>query len=343
MPTMLDHQVGWKVESTYGTAVTVDRFAEFLPGSSIDWDPNVVQGKGLRVGARTARSARRVPLIGKGSGKLQLELTSKGLGTLFQSAFGIGASTLVSAGLYQQNFNTEVTGSYLPSFTLQEGVVKPGGTVDTYTAAGCTFSKFEIEMPGDGIATFSGDFDFLTLATNVALATASYPTSPTLYASGMPVTGAMQVGGTLTAPTTTALASLASSTNAVVKSWKLSVDHSIDTKRDRLGGRSQPTAGECKISLSATVEYDATTGATFRDAQIGQTAMPILLNATTAEVIGSGNAALQIVLPAAFVGKGAIPVPSAGEVITTDIEFDVLDNLTNDPLALCLRTADAAL
>lgn len=343
MPTMLDHQLGWKIESTYNTPVTVDRFGEFLPASQLEWDANTVQGKGLRVGSRTARSARRVGLVGKGSGKIELEIASKGLGTLLQAAFGIGSSTLVSAGLYQQNFNTEVTGSYLPSLTIQEGIVKPGGAVDTYTAAGCTFSKFEIEMPGDGIAKFSGDIDFMSLATGTALATATYPTSPTLYASGMPTAGAMQVNGTLTAPTATALASLASSINVSVKSWKLSVDHSIDTKRDKLGGRSQPTAGECKITLTTSVEYDATTGTVFRDALIGQTIVPILLNATTSEVIGAGNAAMQVVIPAAYISKGSIPQPSNGEVITTDIEWDVLDNLTNDPLALCLRTADAAL
>jgi hypothetical protein len=343
MPTMLDHQLGWKIESTYNTPVVVDRFVEFLPGTSLDWDPNTTQGKGLRVGSRTGRSARRVALVGKGSGKIQAEVTSKGLGTLFQSAFGVATSTLVTAGLYQQNFNTEITGSYLPSFTTQEGIVKPGGTVDTYTASGCTFSKFEIEMPGDGIATFSGDIDFMSLATGTALATATYPTSPTLYSSSMPTSGAMQIGGTLTAPTTTVLGSLASATTVAAKSWKLSVDHGIDTKRDKLGGRNQPTAGECKITLTTTVEYDATTGTMLRDALIGQTITPIILNATTAEVIGAGNAALQLVMPAAFVEKGAIPQPSAGEVISTDIEWTILDNLTNDPLTMCMRTADATL
>lgn len=343
MATMLDHQLGLKAETTYNTPVVVDRFFEWLAGSGLDWDPNVVQGKGLRVGSQVARAGRRVALVGKGSGKLSVELASKGLGVLLEGCWGTATSTLVSGSTYQQNFTPVVSGTYLKSFTAQEGIVKPGGTVDAYTYAGVTVGKFTVDMPADGIGTLEVEVDARSLATGTALATASYPTTPTLFAGGLPTSGAMSVGGTLTVPTTTALGSVAGGTAVAVKSWKLEVDNGLDTKRDVIGGRNQPTVGAREIKLTTTVEYDATTGTVFRDALIGQGGTPILLTAATAESLSTGVATLQLALPVCYVDGGAVPQPSEGEVITTDIEWSVLDNLTATPAYMVLRTADVAL
>ena len=344
MPTMLDHQVGWKIESTWNTPVTVDRFGEWMKGSSFDWDPNVVQGKGLRVGSRGARAGRRVALVGKGSGKLQLELASKGLGTLLQACFGVATSTLVTGSTYQQVFTPALTGTYLPSLTVQEGIVKPGGTVDAYTFSGCTVGKFELEMPDEGIGTLTAEMDARSLATATALATASYPTTPTLYSSALPTSGALTAGGTLTAPTASALGSIAGGATVAVKGWKFGVDNGIDEKRTVIGGRNQPTAGLAGLKLTTTVEYDATTGTTFRDALIGQSSTPLILTSATPEALSTGTATLQLTLPAAFVDKGALPEPADdGSVITTDLEWSVLDLLTATPAILALRTADTAL
>lgn len=342
MATMLDHQLGLKQESTWNTPVTVDRFYEWLAGSGLDWDPNPVQGKGLRVGAQVARAGRRVALVGKATGKLQAELASKGFGTLLNACWGTTTSTLVSGATYQQVHTPVVSGTYLPSLTIQEGIVMPGGTVHAYTYAGCSIADFELEMPENGIATLTVGVDGRSLATGTALATAAYPATPTLYASALPVSGAMTVGGTLTTPTTTVVASIAGGTAVAVKSWKLSVSNGLDLKRDVLGGRNQPVVGMREIKLTTVVEYDATTGATFRDAHIGQSSTPILLNATTAEALSTGTAQCQLAFPAAYIDKGPIPVPSEGEVVTTSIEWSILDLLTATPAYHVMRTADTA-
>ena len=343
MATMLDHQLGMKQESTWNTPVTVDRFFEWMKGSSLDWDPNVVQGKGLRVGSQIARAGRRVALVGKGSGKCSAELASKGLGILLQSCWGTATSTLVSGSTYQQLYTPVVSGTYLPSLTIQEGIVKPGGTADSYTFAGCSIPKFTIEMPSDGIGTIEVEVDARSLATATALATASYPTTPTLFAGGLPTSGAMTAGGTLTAPTANAVGSIAGGTTVAVKSWKLEVDNNLDLKRDVIGGRNQPVVGLRQLKLTTTVEYDATTGVTFRDALIGQSSTPILLSSATAEALSTGTAQLQLAVPAAYIEKGALPEPSEGEVITTDIEWSILDPLTSTAAYMVMRTADTVL
>jgi hypothetical protein len=341
--TMLDHQLGLKQETTWNTPVVVDRFFEWMAGNGLDWDANVVQGKGLRVGSQVARAGRRVGLVGKGSGKISVEVASKGFGTLLQACWGTAVSTLVSGATYQQNFTPVVSGTYLPSLTVQEGIVKPGGTVDAYTFAGCTVSDFELEMPENGIAQLTVSLDARSLATATALASATYPTTPTLYNSALPTTGAMTVGGTLTAPTTTAMGSIAGGTAVAVKSWKLSVKNGLDVKRDVLGGRNQPVVGLREISLTTVVEYDATTGTVFRDQLIGQSATPVLLSAATAESLSTGTAQLGLALPAAYIDKGPIPQPEDGATVRTSIDWAILDNLTLTPAYMSLRTADIAL
>jgi hypothetical protein len=343
MATMLDHQLGLKKETTYNTPVVVDRFFEWLPGDGIDWDPDVVQGEGLRVGSQVARAGRRVALVGQGSGSLKWELASKGMGTVLEGCWGTATSTLVSGTTYQQVFTPVVSGTYLPSYTAQEGITKPGGTQDAYTYGGVTIGSFEVEMPATGIGTLAVEVDARSLATGTALASATYPATPTLYASALPTAGAMTIAGTLTVPTTTALGSIAGGTNVAVKSWKLAVNNNIDDERDVIGGRNQPTVGLREIKLTTTVEYDATTGTVFRDAQIGQSSTPILLTSNTAEALSTGTATLQLALPACFIDSGAIPMPGDGKTVTTDIEWSVLDNLTQVPAYMLLRTADTAL
>jgi hypothetical protein len=344
MAGMLDHQVGWAIEGTYNTPATVTRFAEWLESSGLDWDPNTVQGKGLRVGSSVERAGRRVTLVGKGSGKLEFELASKGFGSLLQGGWGTATSTLVNAGTFQQVFTPVVSGTFLPSYTLQEGIVRPGGGIDAYTFSGCSMTSLELDQPENGIVQLSTNWDIRSLATATALATASFPTSPTLFSSALPATAALAVGGTLTAPTTTALASVTGGTASVnVKSWKLTVDNGLDVKRDVLGGRNQPVVGLRKITVDTVVEYDAITGTILRDAYINQTAMPLLLQSATAEALSTGTALLQIAAPAAYIDKGAIPQPTGGDVATTSLSWNVLDGLASLPAYMVLRTADTVL
>ena len=111
-----------------------------------------------------------------------------------------------------------------------------------------------------------------------------------------------------------------------------------------MGGRNQPTIGSRNSAILKTqIEYDATTGATLRDAQINQTNTPILLSLTTAESLSTGVAQLQLCIPAAFINSGAIPQPSDDKVIVTDIEWKIArDTAKSAAYYLVLRTADTA-
>lgn len=325
MTNFLDSSIGMKKQVDYNTPITVDRFYEFTAGA-FKLDKAIKQGEGLRVGSRVARSARRVVPFSSTSGSLEMEACTKGMGVLWEACMGAGASTLVSTGLYQQVFTFA---DAMPCYTIQEGIWD-GSAIAAYTYAGCQVGSFSLEASEGEILKVKAEFVGKSLATATAYATPSYPTPLGLFTFAH---AAFFAGGTLTAPTDTALASATGTALAVVKSFTLNVDNALKDGPQVSGLPTIRQPGLRKVSVSATVEYS---GATFRDAIIAETEILMLATFT------NGTDVLQVVVPA---GKldGDLPAPSADR-ITMSLAFEGLDNLTaTQPLWIVTRTADAAI
>lgn len=333
MTTFQDCSVGVAQESTYGTAVTVARFVEFTE-ETFDYSKNVVQGAGLRVGSRVARSGRRVVTTSEAGGDLTFECLSKGQGLLWEAMMGTGTSTLVSGATYQQVFTLA---DVPPSLTIQKGIPRVDGTVDPYTFTGSQCDSFEFSFGNAEIATVTSTWNCKDVTTATAYAAPSYASSANLYhfANGSITTG------TVTAPTTTTLASSVTSV-ANVRSGTISVNHNPANDRYNFGAggkKAKPTVGLREITGTLEVEYDSTT---FRDAVLAETPMSLLVT-FTAGALGVGNETLQVVLSEIKL-DGKLPTSNGGELVTVGLEFTVLDNLTAaQPLWIVARTADTAL
>ena len=321
MTTFLDNQVGLKKEVTYGTAVVPDRFYMFT-GSAHSNGKSVVQGVGLKPGARVAQSDRRTIPYRSAAGSLDLEVPSKGLGVLWEGCMGASTSTLVSVGLYQQVFSFA---DVMPSYTIQYGVWD-GSAVSPYTYAGCQIGSWTLNCPEGNIVNMSVQWVGKSLATATALATASYPASSSLFTFAH---AAFYLGGTLTAATATVLASATGSALATVKSFGLNVDNALK-EGPQVGGL--PTIrkpGLRAITGTVNVEYE---GATFRDAIIADTSLVLLVTLT------NGTDVVQVVIPEVRL-NGNLPTSNGAERVTHDLAFE---GLTSN-LAIVTRTADAAL
>ena len=333
MATTQDASIGLAVETTYGTSVTPSRFLEFTD-ESLTFNKNIKQGAGLRVGGRVARSARRVIPSADASGDVTLEATSKGMGMVWQACLGSGSSTLVSTGVYQQVFTL---GDTPPSLTVQKGLPQAGGTVDAYTFLGAMVSQWTFNFPNADIATLQFSLDAKDVTTATAYAAPTYPTSPTLFHFA----GGSISTGTLTAPTTTVLASGATPL-ADVRGGSVQVNNNLATDRLNFGGggrKTKPTVGLREITGSLTVEYDTTS---WRDAVLQDTPMNLVLT-FTGSALTTGNETLQVVIPEI---KFDSPLSQANgtDLITTDLSFVGLDNLTAaQPIWVVTRTSDAAL
>ena len=240
MATLLDGQVGMKKETTWNTPVTVDRFYEALSDSDFDWDPMVTQAEGLRVGSAVPRAARRLAGVGKGSITLKANVQSKGFGVLLESIGGTVVSNLVSGSTYQQRCIPTRTTPVGPSYTIQCGVPESNaaGTVDAYTFAGCVAQSFEFEGAEDGPVSLSVSFWSPAMATATGLASASYPSSPTVFYDGA-ANVTTTFGGSLTVPTTTALASGGTAVTNV-RAWTFSGELNINERGLRRDDDSRP-------------------------------------------------------------------------------------------------------
>lgn len=334
----LDHQLGTGLESTYGTPVVVDRFYELDMGNTKhSYDPKRIQGSGMQPGdGGFAREGRSVSVVGQSSLTVGLDVQSRGMGRWWKAALGAGSSALVSTGLYQQVHSTNLTSALLDALTVQLGVVRSdaAGTVDPYTYPGCTVTSLELACEAGGILTSKFELDAGPPATGTALATASYPALVAPFHFGQ---GAVGIGGSLTLPTSTALASgLTASPN--VRSMTLSLDNAPNTERWRFGGRNQPRSAKRSAKLKLVVEYDNTT---LRDALLAHTTVPVTITFTSTEAVGAGVAQLQIVAPACKIPTGDLPQPSDDPIL--ELELDLLKPTTGQALYIVTRTADAAL
>jgi len=333
--TLLDGQFGMKVESTPNTPVTPDRFYEVLADSSHNWDPMPLQGVGLRVGSTYPRSARRIVGVGKGEFTVKAELQSKGFGVLL-GAVSTATSTNVAGATYQQLCTSVLTATYRSAYTCQFGVPRTDGTVDAYTYAGCVPTAFEIDAPERGIPTISVSWWAQSLATATALATASYSSSPTTYSDSASAAGTT-FGGTITAPTSTALAS-GGTASSNIRSWTLSVDLGVN-ERPALGSWQRPTFGAPSATLKVVQDYDATTT---RALQISQGATSFT-GYYTGAALSTGVEGFYVVVPTMKLDDGALGQLTAGEGSVPDVTFTVLDDLTNAAWYMVSRTADTAL
>ncbi len=326
MTNFLDSSIGIKKETTYGTPVTVDRFWEFT-AAPFKLDKAVKQGEGIRVGGRVARSGRRVVPFSSVSGDIELEACTKGLGVWWEACMGSGASNLVSSGLYQQVFTFADT---MPSYTIQQGIYD-GSSVAAYTFTSAQVGSFSIDAAEGDVVKLKLSWVGKSLATGTAYATPSYASGTGLFTFAH---AAFYAGGTLTAPTTTALGSVTGSPLAVVKGFSLSVDNQLKEGPQVGGLPTEREPGLRAISGSVDVEYS---GSTFRDAIINETAMVMLATFT------SGTDVLQVIIPEAKL-DGDLPAPTVNDRIAHKLAFAGLDNLSAaQPLWIVTRTADAAI
>lgn len=340
MTIQADCSIGFKKEATYGAAVTVDRFLEFT-SETLDFDRTFYQGSGLRPGSRLARSNRRVLVKDGGKGDIELEVPSRGLGTLLEALLGVGSSAMVSTGLYQQVFSL-IKSDYLPSLTVQKGIPRLGAdTVDAYTARGAVASSFELSLSNSDVLKLKTSWTAREIDTSIAYAVPSYPTGAELFSF---VGAALTVGGTVTTPTATALSSGGTAV-ANVTDFSISVDNKLDSGGYNLGGAGKrtrrPAVGIAEVKGKITAEYDATT---FRDAVRDQTALALVATFQAPTIISASNyPTLQVVVPDIRF-EGELPKSNSGDVITQSLDFTAFDGLTAaHALYIATRTADTAL
>ena len=317
--------LGIKKESSFNTAVTVDRFYEFN-SEATKYTKNTVVGQGLRSGGLTPRANRRVVTTFAGEGDFEVDLATRGLGLLLSLATGSVPSGTLANGAYSYTFVAEDLIS--DSFTTQVAVPQYGGTLTYKTLTGCKISSFELSVGAGDIAKGKFSLDSAGFTTGSS-------TSATPAYTNFATTNLFQFAQG-------AITDNVSTTYANIKDFTLTVDNSLKTDRYNLGSAGakaeQIINGFRAISGKVTAEF---TDTVLLDKFMADTTAGLKLT-FTGGTIGTTTELLSITLPACKF-DGDVPMVSGPGVIDVSFGFTVYDDGTNAPFTIIYRTLDSSL
>lgn len=178
----LNLQIGFAAETTYGTAVTVDRFYPVVEESLTD-EIEPLESDGIIAGARTLRSEQWDQGGSTVGGDVGMELWQQNTALLFEHMFG----TITSSFTNGIGTHTCTLGSLTgKSLTAQVGKPTVTGVVP-FTYAGAKVASWELSLSVDEIATLGLTLIAQTETTGTALETATFITdaaAPFHYVQG---------------------------------------------------------------------------------------------------------------------------------------------------------------
>jgi len=320
----LDAQLGYKLETTVGTPVTVDKFLEFN-SEGLEFDPGWIEPTGLRVGTKFKRGSRLVQSRKMVSGPIEFNYSTRLMGAVWKAALGssVTTPTLVLGSAYSQ---VHQTGDLLgKSLTLQVGRPEPSTqTVKPHTIAGCKVTGWEWSVADNEIAKMSVDVDGWDEATATALATASYVSAEEFNFSQCTE---FSIGNTI-AGTNPLTESGGTAVTSIVKSFSLKGDNALATERFGLGNagvkKEQLENGTPTITGSLEAEY---LQSEFYTPFKANTATSLVVRFEGSVISGTDKNTLEFIIPEIRIKK-VTPKVDGPDLVKATVEFEVYTNAT---------------
>ena len=334
----LDGQLGYKLETTVGTPVTVDKFLEFN-SEGFEFDPGWIEPTGLRVGTKYKRGSRLVQSRQMVAGSIEVNHATRLMGALWKVALGstVTTPTLVLGSAYKQIHQTgDLLGKAL---TVQVGRPEPSTqTVKPHTIAGCKCTGWEFSVADNEVAKLSLDLDGWTEATATALATASYVSSEEFNFSQVTE---FSIGNTITG-TTELTESGGTAVTSIVKALSFKGENSLATERFGLGNagvkKEQLENGTPTITGSLEAEY---LQSEFYTPFKANTATSLVVRFEGSVISGSDKNTLEFIVPEIRIKK-VTPKVTGPDLVTATVEFEVYTNSTSqNPFQVKLISADS--
>ena len=334
----LDGQLGYKLETTVGTPVTVDKFLEFN-SEGLEFDPGYIEPTGLRVGTKFKRGSRLVQSRQMVSGPIEVNHATRLMGALWKVALGssVTTPTLVLGSAYKQIHQTgDLLGKAL---TVQVGRPEPSTqTVKPHTIAGCKVTGWEFSVADNEVAKLSLDLDGWTEATATALATASYVSSEEFNFSQVTE---FSIGNTI-AGTTELTESGGTAVTSIVKALSFKGENALATERFGLGNagvkKEQLENGTPTITGTLEAEY---LQSEFYTPFKANTATSLVVRFEGSVISGSDKNTLEFIVPEIRIKK-VTPKVTGPDLVQATVEFEVYTNSTSqNPFQVKLISADS--
>jgi hypothetical protein len=323
---LLDHQLMFGVESTYGTAVTPTRTYEYN-SEGIDESYGRTEGDPLRVGTHVMRSDRFAPYFIGAAGSIQFDVMTKGFGVLLQHMLGgINTSGPTDSAYTHTATMADLFGKSLTCQLARP--LNPSGTVQPFTYEGGKVTEFTLSNSVEGNLVLDLGLDFEQVATGTALASAAYPSSMEnfTWAGGELLVGGADVG-------------------FVVSEVSVAVNNNLNVDRRSVSGgtdKKEPTAGRREVTFSLSGDFtslahrnraaSATAAGALAELEFTWTA-PTLIGTTT-------YPSLKVTIPVGRFDTWSAPT-SGAEGITQELSGMGRYNGTDSPISIEYVTADA--
>ena len=337
--TGLDAQFGYKLETTVGTEVTVDKFLEFN-SESFEFDPGWIEPTGLRVGTKFKRGSRLVQSRKMVSGSVDVNHSTRDMGALWKVALGstVTTPTLVLGSAYKQ---IHQTGDLLgKSLTVQVGRPEPSTqTVRAHTIKGCKCTGWEFSVSDNEVAKLNLSLDGWDESTATALATAAFDTGAEEF--NFSQVTEFSIGNTITG-TTELTESGGTAVTSIVKALSFKGDNALATERFGLGNsgvkKEQLENGIPVITGTLDAEYLQSEWYTPFKAN---TATSLVVRFEGSVISGTDKNTLEFIIPEIRIKK-VTPKVEGPDIVKAGVEFEVYVNSTGqNPFQVKIQSADS--
>ena len=187
----LASQLGWKEESTYGTYVAPDKFAQHV-GFAVKLNQEEIQSSAIRAGQLNLRGDQRANNRLGVEGELEFEVRTKGMGLWHKHGWGASAITTPGGATNTRRHTYSIADLFPGSLTVQGGIPDVGGTVRPFSWLGCKVTSWSLSQALGEPLKLTVGVDGMDETTAQALAAASYPASDKFFDYGQCV---VNVGG----------------------------------------------------------------------------------------------------------------------------------------------------
>ncbi len=324
MSTASKYQGGFKKESTYGTAVTVDTFFPVV-SDTITPQYATLDSNSLRPGFARHQGSYVKYILGA-QGQLTFEVSSRQYAKwLFQMMGTVDTTTSLADASYKVHTYTMSADIGIHSFTWQGArPTFPSDDANPFTFSGGKVSKWKLSNAAEGLLALVLDCDFQDWTDGTALASASYPSGDTLFSfQGASV--------------------LFDNTSVDVYDIEVEVDNQLKLDRRYLNGsglKSEPVEnGNFRMGTwAAKMDFDDMTQVDRISAASASAGGVAAIEATWG-IPGSDIAELKVTIPAARFDEG-FPEVGGPESLTTPLKGAVMFDGTNSPITIVATTKE---
>lgn len=299
--------VGTGEETTYGTAVTVDRFTEITGESLVRNNRTITSASFGNGGTRNLARGSRTALLGHDvTGNLDVEVSRTGFGRLIKHLLG-GTPTVVQQGATTAWLQTHTLGDLTgKSLTIQKQLRDASNAeVESFTIAGSKLTSGEFTIANDNTLRASFGIDGRIVVTSTPPAAASYANLKTFHFGQ----AALKVAG--------------STVTTVLSEARVRLDNNLKVDRYGLGSsgtKAEPIDnGRPTVSGSVTAEFD--TPVTFYDRFAAYSGHELILEFVGDVISGAFSETFRITVPEVRFSQ-ATPTIGDEAVLTHQVTFD---------------------